>query len=163
MNVLVRALKAAWDEVNKPETFIKGDEFENFVRNNLFPVNKFELVQKTHDYTTNNNDYVESSKEPDFQFRSRKSGFEFFVEAKYRSGFYDGAIQWCKPYQFRRYKEIEKQTPVYIVIGVGRQPGNPQNIFLLPVRKTKYPRIFQSALKFYEIPKNRCVNEKSLV
>ena len=163
MNVLVRALKAAWDEVNKPETFVKGDEFEYFVRKHLFPVNKFELVQRTHDYTSNKDDYVESSKEPDFKFRSRKSGFEFFIEAKYRSGFYDGAIQWCKPYQFRRYKEIDKDTLVYIVIGVGRQPGNPQNIFLLPTRKTKYTRIVYSLLKFYEIPKGRCVSEKRLV
>lgn len=85
MGVLTRVLKAAWAEMNKPETYVKGDEFEQYVRKHLFTKEEYDLVHQTHDYKTNKNDFVETSKEPDFKFRSRRSGREFLVEVKYRS------------------------------------------------------------------------------
>ena len=32
MGVFTRVIKAAWSEMSKPETFVKGDEFEQYVR-----------------------------------------------------------------------------------------------------------------------------------
>lgn len=61
MSVFTRAIKAVWNEVNKPETFVKGDEFEEFVRKNIFPTNEYELLAKTHDYTSNKKDFIQSS------------------------------------------------------------------------------------------------------
>lgn len=85
MGVLTRALKAAWAEMNKPETYVAGGEFEQYVRKYLFPKGRYDLVHQTHDYEANKNDFVETSKGPDFRFRARRSGREFLVEAKYRS------------------------------------------------------------------------------
>ena len=86
MGVLTRVLKAAWAEMNKPETYVTGDQFEQYVRKYLFTREGYNLVHQTHGYRTNRDDFVETSKEPDFRFRSRRSGREFLVEVKYRSG-----------------------------------------------------------------------------
>lgn len=77
--------KAFLNEVLKPESFAKGDKFEAYIRNSLITKDKYILLQKTHDYATNKNDYIEDTKEPDYKFKSIKGGIEFFVEAKYRS------------------------------------------------------------------------------
>jgi hypothetical protein len=73
MTVLERALKAAWAEVKKPEAYVKGDEFEDYVRQCLFPRERYDLLHRTHDYRANESDFVEGSKDPDFRFRSRRS------------------------------------------------------------------------------------------
>ncbi len=163
MGVLTRAIRAAWDEANKPETFVKGDEFEGFIRKHLFPHDDYDLLERTHDYTFNKKDFVESSKEPDFKFRSRKNGKVFFVEAKYRSVFSKGAIEWCKPYQLTRYEAINRETPVYIVIGVGNLPSSPEHVFLVPVKHIKYVRLFRSFLREYEVSRGRCVSADRLL
>jgi hypothetical protein len=158
MGILTRALKAAWSEVNKPETYVKGDEFEHYVRKCLFTKEEYDLVHQTHDYATNKNDFVENSKEPDFKFRSRRSNREFFVEVKYRSAFYQGAIEWCKPYQLKRYKVIDKATPVFVAIGLGGLPESPAHVYVVPMKYARYTRFFASFLKEYEVPIGRCVN-----
>jgi len=161
MGVFTRAIKAVWNEVNKPETFVKGDEFEEYVRKNIFPPNEYELLAKTHDYISNKKDYVQSSMEPDFKFRSRKKGKVFFVEAKYRSAYFDGKIE-CKSYQISRYRDINKVTPVYVVVGIGNVPSSPEHIFLMPVKCIKYVQLFRNFLKEYEIRPEQGVSEEKL-
>ena len=163
MGVFTRVIKAALNEASKPETFVKGDEFEDFVRKHIIPHNEYELLARTHDYVTNKNDFVQSSKYPDFKFRSRKTGNVFFVEVKYRSTYFKGAIEWCKTHQLTRYKSINKTTPVYIVIGVGNISSSPEQVFLIPVKRIMYVRLFRSFLKEYEIPSKRCVSSDKLL
>ncbi len=163
MGILTRVLKAAWAEANKPETYVKGDEFEHYVRRCLFAKEEYDLVHQTHDYTANKKDFVETSKEPDFKFRSRRSGREFFVEVKYRSAFYQGAVEWCKPYQLKRYKAIDKAMSVFATIGVGGLPESPEHIYVVPVKHIRYTRLFPSFLKDYEVPADQCVNADSIL
>jgi hypothetical protein len=155
MGLLSRVAKAAWDEVVKPEGFVKGDEFEEYVRRYLFPKDGYILLNRTHDYETNKKDFVETSKEPDFKFRSIRTRNEFFIEAKYRSNYFDGAVEWCKPYQLNRYKDIDTKTPVYVVIGLGQEPRDPETLFLIPIREIKFLKLFRSYLKRYEIPPHK--------
>ena len=162
MNMLSRVIKLAWNEANKPGSYVKGDEFENFVRSHIFSHDSYDLLNKTHNYTINKSDYVETSKEPDFKFRSRTNGKEFFVEAKYRSIFYKGALEWCKPYQFKRYKAIDNKTPVCIALGVGGQPSAPEQVFLIPMKHIKYAKLFPSFLKGYKVSEPHCITEKQL-
>ena len=158
MSVLMRIVKAAWAEMNKPETYVTGDEFEQYVRKCLFTKEEYNLVHQTHDYETNRDDFVETSKEPDFRFRSRRTGREFLVEAKYRSRLYRETVEWCKPYQLTRYKAIDKNISVLIAIGLGGHPNSPEHVYIVPVRRIKYRRLFPSFLKHYEVPADRCVN-----
>ena len=149
---IARIAKATFDEINKPESFVKGDKFESYIRSHIFVKDRYDLLQRTHDYTTNKNDFVENTKEPDFKFRSIKTGMEFYVEAKYRSEYHDNAIEWCKLFQLKRYREIDKKTPVYITIGVGNESNSPNQLFFLSIKDIKYTKLFRSFLKDYEIP-----------
>jgi len=163
MGVLTRAFKAAWAEMTKPATHVAGDEFEQYVRKYLFPKEGYDLVHQTHDYEANKNDFVETSKEPDFRFRSRRSGREFLVEAKYRSRLYQGAVEWCKLYQLKRYKTIGRAMSVFVAIGLGGLPESPEHVYIVPVKYIKYTRLFPSFLKNYEVLADRCVNADRLL
>ena len=162
MGMLSTTVKAVWDEITKPDTFAKGDKFEAYVRTHLFPKDHYLLLQMTHDDESNKKDYIENTKEPDFKFKSLKSGAEFFVEAKYRTNYYDGAVEWCKPYQLRRYKEIDREIPVFVVVGVGTQPGAPGQIFLVPVKDIEYSKLFRSFLLQYELSIDQSIVDSGL-
>ena len=163
MGAIERALKAAWHELKKPASYVKGDEFERFIRNALFPHAHYDLLQKNYDYLTSRDFYIESSKEPDFRLRAIKSGTEFFVEGKYRSHFYQGRLECCKPYQLRRYQVINKGTPIFIVIGVGGHSLAPEQVFLIPLKHIKYTVLFQSFLRKYAISADQSVAESDLL
>jgi Holliday junction resolvase-like predicted endonuclease len=163
MGKLVRAAKAFLDELQKPETYVKGDEFEHYVRKHLFTREEYDLVAQTHDYKTNENDFVESSKDPDFKFRSRRSSREFFVEVKYRSGFRQGAVEWCKPYQLKRYSELARAVPVLVAIGVGGRPGSPEHVYIVPVERIKYRNLPPSFLRYYEVPVGQCFDTDGIL
>jgi hypothetical protein len=158
MDELVRALKAALEELHKPKTYVKGDEFEHYVREHLFTKERYDLVHQTHDYKANKNDFVETSKEPDFKFRSRRSGRKFLVEVKYRSALYQGTVEWCKPYQLKRYKAIAKAMPVLVAIGLGGLPESPEHVYIVPIKHIRYTRLFPSFLKHYEVPADQCAD-----
>jgi hypothetical protein len=158
-----RVVKVTLDEINKPESYVKGDAFEKYIRDHLFIKNRYVLLKKTHDFSANKEDYVDDSKEPDYKFKSIKTGKEFFVEAKYRSEYYDNAIEWCKPFQLKRYKEINKKTPVYVIIGVGKEASFPAQIFLIPLKDIKYTKLFRSFLKDYEVSLSSPIDHRLIV
>jgi hypothetical protein len=151
MNVLSRVLHAAYNEAVKPKTFVRGDEFECFLRREVFPAARYDILRKTHGYTVNKDDFVESTKEPDFLFRDRASGREFYVEAKYRSGFYRQGVDWCKEYQLQRYRALDRETPVLVAVGVGGTASRPDSLYLFPVRGITYTRLFPRLLQRFEI------------
>ena len=147
-----RGIKALKNELTKPDSFVKGEEFEEYVRTYLFPLSDYDLVHKTHDYNSNNEDYVESSLKPDFELRDRKTGEEFFVEAKWRSGRYnrENKIEWSNQKQLRRYKAIDKnEHKVFIVLGFGDTPQRPEEIILFPISGCNYYALFDSFLDKY--------------
>jgi len=159
LNVLTRVLKAVWDEANKPVSYVKGDEFELYVRTTLFTRDSYELLSKTHDYADNKGDFIASSKMPDFQFKTKNSKIEFFVEAKYRSKYQDQALEWCKFFQLKRYQEIDDVTPVLIVIGLGGQSSAPERVYLIPMKHIKFTKLYHSFLQRYEIPPHQPISE----
>ena len=163
MSVIERVVKAAWAEISKPETHVVGDEFEQYVRKYLFPKERYDLVRRTHDYNANKTDFVESSKEPDYRFRSRRSGREFWVEAKYRSQLHKGAVEWCKPYQLERYKAIDRAVPVFVAIGLGGQPESPLHVYIVPLKDVRYTRLFPSFLRNYEVAADKWPNVDSIL
>ena len=147
-----RGIKALKKELTKPDSFAKGEEFEEYVRRHLFPLSDYDLVHKTHDYISNYRDYVESSLKPDFKFRDRKTGEVFFVEAKWRSGRYnrEDKIEWCNQKQLRRYKAINRsEHKVFVVLGFGDGPKNPEEIILFPISGCNYYALFDSFLDKY--------------
>jgi hypothetical protein len=75
-------------KVAKPKSFADGGKFERFVEDYFFPRDFYDLVHKTHGYWANRDRFIESSKDPDFEFRDVRNERLFRVEAKYRDGFF---------------------------------------------------------------------------
>jgi len=147
--------KAAFDEAIKPESFDKGDDFEKYVNNKMFPVSDWKLIKKTQGYSSNKERFEDKSKEPDFQFQHIKSKKFVNVECKFRSSPFKGKIEWCKYYQLKRYKEIDnKYHNVYIVLGMGGFAKNPNKIYMFPVSEVKYSALYSNVVQKYEVSKN---------
>jgi len=164
MGLFSNVAKLGSDDINTPESFKKGEAFEDYIRKHLFTKDKFIILQRTHDYATNKNDYIENTKEPDFKFRAIRTDEEFWVEAKYRSRYYEDKVDCYKLFQLKRYKEIDSKLPVYITLGLGGEPDSPDQVFLIPVRDIEYSysKLFLSFLKNYKIPNDKPIDYKRL-
>jgi len=162
MSLLTRIAKAIINEVKKPKSFVMGEEFEQFLQDEIFPDDQYYMEHRSHDYNANKGDYVFETLDPDFVFVSVKGEKMFFVEAKFRSKFYKGAVEWCKPHQLKRYKEANQDLPVFIALGVGGIPTSPDHLYIFPVKHIKYNKLFQSVLKEYELDPSRSVGVKTL-
>lgn len=150
MELVLRIIKAVISEIRKPQSYVIGEKFEQYLRDRVFTPKLYDLLHRTHDYEANRDDYIETSLEPDFLFLNRSDERIFYVEAKYRSNFWDDAVEWCKPYQLKRYKEDNKEYPVFIALGVEGKPTKSKHLFVFPVKKIKYNKLFKSKLKRYE-------------
>ena len=143
--------KKVTEELKKPNSFRKGEKFEDYLRKYVFVKEQYKLVYHTPSYAQNKNDFVESSLYPDFLFKDLVTGKEFYVEAKFRSGFFNNKLNCCKDYQLKRYLQINKEKrPVFMAIGVGGSPTYPEQIFIIPVGSIKYTSLFPSFLKRFE-------------
>lgn len=162
LSILGKGLKAMVDEALTPESFKAGQKFEDYVREDLFPEKYYDLLERTHDYNTNSRDYVESSLKPDFTFRDRATKKVFYVEAKFRSGLFDGKIVWCKESQLKRYREYNKDKPVFLILGMGEDPSLPEFLSLMPLSAAKYTGLFPSYAEQFEIKVDRAVSSKIL-
>ena len=161
LDKIIRASEKAIAEFNKPETHVKGDDFENYVEDYMFYKDNYKLIHRTQDYSANKNRYIEESKEPDFKFQSIKTGKEFFVEAKYRSRF-PNAVEWCTFSQLKRYQKIDRGTSVYLALGTGGDAYTPDHIFFIPLKDIKYTKLFRSFLKKYEVSVGSAIDHRLL-
>ena len=142
-------------------SYQKGDLLENFVNDNLFPDSHYVLVHKTHDHFQNSKRFVESSLKPDFGFRCKNTGREFYVEVKLRNMVTDGKIVWTNSEQLARYNSINQRTPVFLLLGIGN-PTHPSAVCLLPLHKANYIGLFPSYLDKFRIPVNSFVSPNYL-
>jgi len=151
MSLFNRITKAIKDEISKPSSFVKGEAFEDYVRKVVFPSDYYKLINRTHNYSTNNEDYVENSLLPDFELECLDTNRRFHVEVKYRKGVFNNQdkLEWCKPFQLRRYKEIDKRQPVFLVLGIGHNPKNPDEVFVIPMSKIGFTGFYDSFLDNY--------------
>ena len=163
LSALGKAVKAFADDMSTPESFKKGEDFENYVRENLFIGKYYDLLERTHDYQTNK-DYVKSSLKPDFKFRDRLTKREFYVEVKYRNGILsaDNKLIWCNDKQLARYLEYDKQTSVFILLGIGGTPKYPEYVSLIPLAQAKYTGLFPSVVERYGIDPEKPIPSKIL-
>jgi hypothetical protein len=134
---------------NAPEW--KGKRFEKFVIEKFDP-KYFSIVEQTHSWQTNQNRFVESSLNPDYILRYIPTNEVFAVECKYRSRLNpEGMLDYCKQYQFDRYRRFmeSQKIPTYIVVGLGGSDDDPDDLFVLPLKDLKYPALYPSIFKEY--------------
>lgn len=149
---------------NDPE--IKGKRFEDHVQN-LFSDKYFKIVEKTHSFKTNQERYVESSKNPDFLFEYMPTHECFAVECKFRTRLNNkDQLEWSYPTQLKRYQDFskERKIPVFIVIGLELEfedKDDPDDteienfMFNIPLEAAKYPALFESVFAKYERDYNK--------
>jgi hypothetical protein len=158
------------DEATPAEVKAKMEEigkaFEDHIQDLIFQNNRrkqyFTLEYRTPDYyDAKSGIYAETNMDPDFRIRYNPTGDVFAVECKFRSGYAKdnkgrAILSWSKPAQFARYQKYqqEKNIPVYVVIGFGGSPNDPNTIYCIPLSEIKYPQLYPSILKKYEHPTN---------
>lgn len=161
LSIIGKGIQAMIDEANTPESFKIGEKFENYVREFLFIDNYYKIIERTHNYKTNK-DYVQSSMKPDFKFFDKLTKREFYVEAKFRTGTYQNKIVWCNENQLKRYLEFNKETPVFLILGMGDKPDYPDFLSLIPLTQAKYTGLFPSHAEKFEIKIDNPVSSKIL-
>ncbi|MGB7843317.1 MAG: hypothetical protein WBL21_11030 [Salinimicrobium sp.] len=145
-----------------PDSFKKGKQFEEFVERNIFPKEWFELVTRTNSYEQNSERYAEDTLKPDFKFRCKTTGQEFWVEAKYRSDFFQDQIEALSHRQRERFYVLEKDEglPVFVIIGYWGYAYNPNALSLIPLKDYEFISIYRSFLRRYEVPNQPVTFEK---
>jgi len=138
------------------DPFISGLRFEKYA-NDLFSKKYFSIFEKTHSTETNKEQYVESSMNPDFVYKYNPTGELFAVECKYRSGLYNGSLEWSYSKQLKRYQEFSKlrNIPVFVVIGLGGYDDKPEEMFCIPLKEAKYPALYPSVFDRFSRDPNK--------
>ncbi len=145
-------------KLDNPETKLidkqkeKGDLFEAFVASK-FDKKYFTLKDWSSDKYIKGI-YAETTIQPDLKLRFKLRDIErdFAIECKYRSNYYKNGIEWAKQSQLNNYIKFEKKynTPVFVAIGVGGNPNNPMELFIIPLNEIGYTFLYKSFLKKYQ-------------
>jgi hypothetical protein len=97
---------------------------------------------------------------PDLVVEHVPTGTVVGIECKFRSSLYEGDISWAKEYQPAKYKKYAEQTGhrVFVVIGVGGKPEDPDYMYCLPLWQAFRNRLDPEGLKRYRRdPRRRLV------
>lgn len=120
-----------------PQNVLKGNAFEKFVVM-CFNRKYFHLKNWRSD-KFHNGRFPSSNRDPDmlFEYRDMDNCIPFAVECKWRSAFRDNAIQWANNRQINNYFAYQEhqRINVFVVIGVGGTPENPEELYVLPLNR----------------------------
>ena len=67
--------------LDKPGSFVKGEDFENYVSKYMFPDSDYELIYRTSSYSQNKDRFATASMKPDFHFEKQTLGGLFSPQA----------------------------------------------------------------------------------
>ena len=132
----------------------KGDAFEKYVVKNFDP--KFFILQEWRSDKYVDGIYAVSNHFPDlevvFDYKSKAIREAFAIECKWRKDFFNNQIEWAQDYQIKNYKDYAERIkiPVFVVIGVGGEPENPGELFIVPLNKLESITISKSELLKYK-------------
>ena len=120
-----------------PEDVLKGREFEDYILElfNLHDDNAFVLKEWQGDKTLGDI-CPESNRHPDFVFDYQGKGFA--VECKWREKLSPNMEKDLFPAdKIAIYQQfsIERNIPVFIVLGVGGEPSNPELLYIIPLQE----------------------------
>ena len=150
LSVLDETFQKIIKEVRKPKSHTFAEKFEDYIRLSIFTDECYHLVERMHNYSHNSKNFVESSLKPDFKFRDRITKREFYVEAKFRSVSFN-KITWCTDKQLKRYTIYNNDAPVFLFLGLGGAPDEPEQVALIPLSAAKYTSLYPSYVAKFEI------------
>ena len=123
------------DEILEDSSKEKGIRFEKYLLHKFN--SKYHRIKEWRGDKFADGIYAESTKNPDIEIELsvRDTRKIFAVESKWRRGYFKNGIQWARKeqiYNYKRYSE-ENNIPVFVVIGVGKNPENPEDVFVIPL------------------------------
>jgi hypothetical protein len=152
LSILLKGLKAMVDEASMPEAARKGRDFEEYVLRHIFIERYYEVLHQTPGYLEAKRRYNHAASYPDFQFRDKLRRIDFYVEAKFRAPYlHEEKIIWCREDQLQRYTQISRQTPVFLILGIGDFPQKPEILSLIPLKAIRFTGLYPSFIRKYEI------------
>lgn len=144
---LIRMAYAMAGKVELPEVAqvgpaeLKGRRFEDFVVSLCSDKSRFKLLAWRGDKIVGQT-YALDNLMPDLHIRHNLNGkdVEYLVECKYRSSWGEDGIDLSS--QFPRYRHIAKECglELFIALGVGGLPANPDEFFIVPGRMVRFDK-----------------------
>jgi hypothetical protein len=140
-----------------------GKAFENYALKFLFRREDFIFLERVPDYTRDWDLFALNALKPDFKFRDKNTGQEFYVEVKFRQRYKKcNEIRWARPSQLSRYMFYNRSLPTFLLIGIGDDPECPSLVALIPLEQACYTRLFIKRIKLFEIPASKAVRPEVL-
>jgi hypothetical protein len=121
----------------------RGDRFEEHVRR-MFPDSDFKIILASEG---------RGSKIPDFYIKYEPRGLKFWVEAKYRRAVDDDGkvkIFGDRPDRLNlllAFQGIVLPETVFVILGLGRDPDSPRDLFRIPVVEIKFASCYRDKLE----------------
>lgn len=126
-----------------------GEGWQLDVKDVIFPQNRYDILHQSHSFEDNRLRYIESSLQPDFQFRDKQTKKVFWVECKYRGSLINEKVQLLKPDHRQRFQKLT--DPVFICLALDLPTLEDEQYYLIPFAGMKYDDLFPSILKNHEI------------
>lgn len=133
------------------DNYEKGRAFEDFITK-LFNERSFHLKEWRKSGKVPGSNLPLDHADPDLEIELVFSGarkYRFAVECKWRKEFRDGKIEWATSRQICTYEDFQRWSgiPVFVAIGVGGEPGNPEKLFVTPLDNIcEYTEVYESDL-----------------
>lgn len=133
-----------------------GSEFERFVIDCFhFKTHpSLRLLEWQGDKIDINGVYPEANRNPDMVVSVKVGGYEyrFAVECKYRSSDSDGVVYWANREKIEIYNRFsdERLMPVFVVIGIGGTPSDPESVYIVPLHYLRYGKVNVAALELFK-------------
>lgn len=130
----------------------KGFQFEKFIVEK-FNKEYFKLIEWRSD-KIHKGIYAFSNMLPDleYQFITSRYNCMLAIECKWRAGFKGRRIEVAREEQLERYWQYahQNQIIVFILLGVGGSPGNPEDLYIIPLQEIPGPKLYQNQLQNYK-------------
>jgi hypothetical protein len=130
----------------------KGDLFEEFIVKK-FDKFYFSILEWRSDKYIDGY-YAQTNRNPDLELKFQINGFTrtFAVECKFRSDFNGTSIDIAREDQLLNYRQFERERgiKVYIALGLGGTPQNPNELFLIPLSAIRYSVNFYDKFSVYK-------------
>lgn len=144
-NSILRMAHAIVNKVEVPEVgFVsqpemKGRLFEEFVVRLISESSRFTLLNWSSDKFVDGK-YSLDTLMPDLFIRHRleSATVEYYIECKYRSSLPDGILDIAD--QLKRYRRMishDGKSELFIAVGLGGTPSNPDRFYVIPSRMIK--------------------------
>jgi hypothetical protein len=138
------------NQVYQPDSFEKGRLFEEFIMNlfneKYFKVKEWRMSKRMYEVP-----FTHSFPDLELIFMGKKD-HHFAIECKWKEKIKGEKFAWATENKIRIYKQFQKEKGiiVFIAIGIGGKPYNPEKLFVTPLDKIcMHSEVSESDLMFY--------------